>query len=361
VGLSFYATNPGSDFGAVLALSRATGAKLWDVPFYRSVNALALKDTVLYVGGEFFSPSRAVIPVSTATGAEVGGWGVANDAKAYALAVTPTGLLVGGVFTSLGGQARTNLAMLDHATGLATAWDPEPNDAVWSLAAAGNTLFCGGDFTTIAGQPRSHLASVALDSAAAGAWEPGANATVRGLTFDQGVLFAAGSFTSLGGQARSCFAAVDPTRGAVLPVDLGIEPGHTVYAVAHAGGRMVAVGSQTTAGVEPTLALTALAGPDPVLVVDGPRERRDRGTLHVEPQPARTVAEVRLKLPRETDAEIGLYDLTGRRLAILDPWNHRPAGEVTISLEARKLPPGMYIVRAITPEGDVAGKLVVLA
>jgi hypothetical protein len=72
------------------------------------------------------------------------------------------------------------------------------------------------------------------------------------------------------------------------------------------------------------------------------------------------VAQVRLKLPRETDAEIGLYDLTGRKLAILQPWGHRPAGEVTISLEARQLQPGIYLVRAITPEGDIAGKLVVL-
>jgi len=45
---------------------------------------------------------------------------------------------------------------------------------------------------------------------------------------------------------------------------------------------------------------------------------------------------------------------------VLDPRNHRPAGEVTIALEARRLLPGIYIVRATTPEGDVAGKLVVL-
>jgi hypothetical protein len=127
-----------------------------------------------------------------------------------------------------------------------------------------------------------------------------------------------------------------------------------------AAGHTFASGSQTSAGTEPTQALTVVAGPGSLPDSDRPGGRAGRATLRIEPQPARTVASVKLRLPRETDAEIGLYDLNGRRLAILEPWGHRPAGEVTVALEARKLPPGIYLVRAITPEGDIAGKLVIL-
>jgi hypothetical protein len=146
----------------------------------------------------------------------------------------------------------------------------------------------------------------------------------------------------------------------VLPLDAGIGLGHQIMSVNAAGGSTFAAGSQTVAGTEPTQALTVVAGPDPLLAVGDAGKRNDRGSLRVDPQPARTVAQVKLRLPRETEAEIGLYDLTGRRLAVLEPWGRRPAGEVTISLQARQLQPGIYLVRAITPEGDIAGKLVVL-
>jgi hypothetical protein len=358
--LSFFAPQTGFYVSRVNAYSRTTGALVWERDTYRSTNALAVRDTVLYIGGEFFTPSRAVIAVSAATGTEIP-WGVAVDARANALAATPQGLVVGGVFSSLGGQARTNLAMLDYATGAATDWDPGPDGAVWALALAGNTLYCGGDFANVGGQPRSRLASLALDSGVPAAWDPGANASVRSLAFAQGVVLAGGSFTIAGSQARNCLAALNPLSGAALPLDLGLGLGHAVMAVGAAGGHVFAAGSQSTAGTEPTLALTVVSGPDPLLAVgDGARDRGGRASLRVDPQPARTVANVRLRLPRETDAEIGLYDLTGRRLAILDPWGHRPAGEVTIALEARKLPPGIYLVRAITPDGDIAGKLVIL-
>ncbi|HXS81619.1 MAG TPA: PQQ-binding-like beta-propeller repeat protein [Methylomirabilota bacterium] len=359
VGQSFFEGAAGSDVGEVVAYSRETGAKLWERPMYRTVSALAVRDTVLYVGGEFFSPSRAVVAVSAATGAEIP-WGVDADARAYALQATSAGLVVGGVFTSLGGQPRSHLAMLDYATGEATAWDPEPDAAVWSLAAAGKTLFCGGDFTSIAGRPRTRLAALALDTGEPDGWAPAANATVRALDYEQGVLYVGGGFTTVAGQPRTGLAALNPSSGAVLPLEAGLGLGHAVASIVAAAGHTFASGSQTSAGTEPTQALTVVAGPGSLPDSDRPGGRAGRATLRIEPQPARTVASVKLRLPRETDAEIGLYDLNGRRLAILEPWGHRPAGEVTVALEARKLPPGIYLVRAITPEGDIAGKLVIL-
>jgi hypothetical protein len=45
---------------------------------------------------------------------------------------------------------------------------------------------------------------------------------------------------------------------------------------------------------------------------------------------------------------------------VLVPWGHHSAGEYTVELGQRQLQPGIYLVRATTPEGDLAGKLVVV-
>jgi hypothetical protein len=301
-----------------------------------------------------------LLALDARSGASVDWAGSTSGGAVLALCATPAGLAAGGTFASAGGQPRSNLALLDRASGLATDWDPGADGAVSAFALAGTTLYCGGDFNTIGGEPRARLAALSLATGGPEPWDPGANAGVRALAFQQGIVYAGGGFTTAGGQPRVCLAALHPATGAALPWDVAIELGHSVLAVSVAGGHVFAGGTQVSAGAEPTRGFGAFLAPEPLLDVRGSGPRRARGEIRVEPQPARTVAQVKLTLPRETEAEIGLYDLTGRRLAILEPWGHRPAGEVTIALEARKLQPGIYLVRAVTPEGDLAGKLVVV-
>ena len=343
---------------SVHAYSRTAGAELW-ARVFRRVNALAVMDTVLFVGGAFDTPGRAVIPLHGVTGVEIAGWGVAVDATAYALQVTPAGLAVGGEFTSIGGQPRHDLAMLDLSTGLATAWAPEPDGPVRSFALAGSALFCGGDFSHVGSEARARLAALTLDTGAPLAWNPGADTTVRSLALHQGVLYAGGSFSTIGGQPRTRVATLDPSTGATLPLDAQILPGRDVFSVTPVAGRLFISGSQFSAGSEPTWGLTVVPAEDPLLGVE-PGGLIGRASLRVEPQPARTIARVSLTLPRATDVEVGLYDVSGRRLAVLAPRGHRPAGELTLSLEARRLRPGVYLVRASTAEGDITRKLVAL-
>ncbi|GIW09479.1 MAG: hypothetical protein KatS3mg061_0536 [Dehalococcoidia bacterium] len=77
-----------------------------------------------------------------------------------ALAVSGSTVYVGGLFTSVGGQARNYLAALDAATGNVTSWNPNANGSVYALAVSGSTVYVGGDFTSVGGQarnsPRSH-------------------------------------------------------------------------------------------------------------------------------------------------------------------------------------------------------------
>ena len=57
-------------------------------------------------------------------------------------------ILVGGVFTSIGGQTRNCIARLDPTTGLADSFNPNANDAVYSIAVqADGKILVGGSFT----------------------------------------------------------------------------------------------------------------------------------------------------------------------------------------------------------------------
>ena len=47
---------------------------------------------------------------------------------------------------SIGGQPRNFIAALDAATGLATAWNPNPNERIYSLAVSRGTVYAAGNF-----------------------------------------------------------------------------------------------------------------------------------------------------------------------------------------------------------------------
>jgi hypothetical protein len=91
-------------------------------------------------------------------------WNPNANSTVDALGVGDSAVYAGGYFTTIGGQARKRLAAVHAITGLATAWNPDPNNvAVYVLAVRGNVVYAGGDFTSIGGQPRTRIA--ALDAA----------------------------------------------------------------------------------------------------------------------------------------------------------------------------------------------------
>ena len=62
------------------------------------------------------------------------------------------------------------------------------------------------------------------------------------------------------------------------------------------------------------------------------------------PNPARTQATVRYEVPVETDIEIAVYDLLGRRVATLAD-RRAPAGRAQVQLRTGPLPNGPYLLR----------------
>src|SRR5439155_275861 len=141
------------------------------------------------------------------------------SATVIAIAVQTDGkILVGGFFTSIGGQTRNRIARLDATTGLAESLDPNANNAVFSIAVqADGKILAGGEFfgaNSIGGATRNRIARLDATTGLADSFDPNANAQVSSVAVQaDGKILAGGSFTSIGGATRNRIARLDATTG----------------------------------------------------------------------------------------------------------------------------------------------------
>ena len=99
---------------------------------------------------------------------------------------------------------------------LDSSFNPSANGAVSSLAVqVDGKILVGGGFTTLGGQPRSRVARLNAGGTLDGSFNPGANGAVSSLVVQaDGKILVAGGFTTLGGKSRNRVArlvTVDPT------------------------------------------------------------------------------------------------------------------------------------------------------
>jgi hypothetical protein len=189
------------------------------------VKALSLYGTTLYVGGNFSGTNsiggadRNRIAALDATTGAATSWDpnagfCACEVAALAVSGDGTTVYAGGLFNSIGGQTRHNIAALDATTGNATSFDPDANGAVRALAVSGSTIFAGGNFNgagSIGGVDRSHIAALKAANGTATTWDPNADSFVDALAVYGSTVYAGGGFSNIGGAARNRIAALDAT------------------------------------------------------------------------------------------------------------------------------------------------------
>src|SRR6185437_13019902 len=195
------------------------------------VEALAQDGTYVYLGGAFTalaSPTSGATQthtrlarVSLATGIPDATWNPTVDGDVTALALDPSQskLVIGGLFTTVNGTARTNLAEVSTTNGsLVSGFTASTDDQVRALLLDSGQVLVGGDFTHVDGAPATRLARVdegsgALDSS----FTTTIDKPVLSLAAPSGRSFyvIGGSFTTVGGQARSFLAEVSQSSGAV--------------------------------------------------------------------------------------------------------------------------------------------------
>jgi uncharacterized delta-60 repeat protein len=174
----------------------------------------------------------------------------------HAMAIQSDGkILVGGFFTSIGGQFRNRIARLDPTNGLPDSFNPGANDIVRSIVIQTNgMILVGGDFSTIAGTNRSRIARLDPITAFADSFNPNANSSSAVYSIaiqNDGKILAGGTFTNIGGQGRNLTARLDATNGSADSWNPNVSGGEQplVQSLAvQAGGKIVIAGYFTSVG-----------------------------------------------------------------------------------------------------------------
>ncbi len=217
------------------------------------VNAIVVKDGVVYIGGNFNSVlnetrnNLAAIDV----GGSVTSWNPNADGEVNTLAISNEIVYAGGSFTVIGGQSRSRLAAIDMG-GSAISWNPGANGPVYSLVINNDTVYIGGEFNSVGSQARNYLAAIDVGGSVT-SWDPNADASVQTLTVDNNTVYVGGKFTTIGDQNRNRLAAIE-VGGSLTSWNPNVD-GYSVGALAinndivYAGGEFTSVGSQTRNGL----------------------------------------------------------------------------------------------------------------
>ncbi len=144
----------------------------------------------------------------------------AADFPVYAIALQADGkILVGGGFTSIGGQIRHRVARLDSTTGLADSFDPNMNANVLSIAVQGDgKILVGGNFhgpNSVGGETRNYIARIDPTTGVADSFNPNANDSVLSVAVQaDGKILAGGAFSYIGGSTRNGIARLNAATAA---------------------------------------------------------------------------------------------------------------------------------------------------
>lgn len=211
----------------------------------------------------------------------------------YATGLQPDGrIVIGGLFGTVGGSTRNNVARVQSQGQVDTGFNPDANAMVRCLAVqADGRVILGGDFTQVGGVNRDRLARVNPDGTLDTSFNPAPDYPVSSVVVQpDGKILIAGGFTSLGATPRKSVArllesgAVDPsfdpgvgTNAAILHLALQ-EDGKvlisgaftTVSDVPHTGvARLTSTGAVDAGFANPAVAGTNAAVTCTSLQADG--------------------------------------------------------------------------------------------
>jgi len=216
----------------------------WQVD--NTVWTIAYGNGVVYVGGQFQNAKPPGEASGTTTGevsrtylaafnsttgalitsfdpviAETSG---SSSPAVYALALSPDGstLYVGGLFNSVNGSYRDNLAAFNTSTGALTSWKPSAYGKVNALAVASSgTIYAGGGFTalgtsgTTAGIQSRTYAGAVDTSGNLLPWAPVLDNALTSVAVDpdNSQILVGGYFANINGVYQPAAGAVDPVNG----------------------------------------------------------------------------------------------------------------------------------------------------
>ena len=221
-----------------------------------TVYALAALGTNLYAGGDFaMAGDVAAANIAKWDGTSWSALGSGVNNPVYALAVLGSNLYAGGWFDMAGGSAVSSIANWDGSSWSALGSgmrgpfeDPFELGYVYALAALGSNLYAGGIFTTAGGTAATNIAKWNGDS-----WSPlgvgmgGFFVNVSALVVAGSDLYAGGYFTTAGSIPANNIARWNGSSWSALGLGTGGNF-RSVSALAVTGPDLYAGGSFSVAG-----------------------------------------------------------------------------------------------------------------
>lgn len=140
---------------------------------------LANSGDQLYVGGDFSTiggQNRNNIARFTIKTGQIESWNPNADDRVFAFAISDSTIYVGGIFSTIGGQNRNRIAELDTSTGMVSSWNPNISNAlnhfIRSISILNTTVYVAGDFTSVGGQDRNQMAVIDMVTGTPESWNP---------------------------------------------------------------------------------------------------------------------------------------------------------------------------------------------
>jgi uncharacterized delta-60 repeat protein len=180
--------------------------------------------------------------------------GTGASGVVYALAEQPDGkVLVGGGFSTFDGVARNRIARLNADGSLDTSFDPGSGADNWVDAVvlqSDGKVLVGGLFSTFDGVARSRIARLDSDGSLDTSFDPGtgANAVVNDLALQpDGRVLIGGAFSTVDGVARNRIARLETDGSVDVSFDPGTGADSSLWALAlQFDGKVLAGGEFTT-------------------------------------------------------------------------------------------------------------------
>ncbi len=167
-------------------------------------------------------------------------------------------VLTSGIFSSIGGQTRRNIARLDATAGLADSFNPNASDGVYAIGVqADGKILAGGGFVSIGGQTRHSIARLDATTGLADSFNPNANGNVDSIAVQaDGRILASGDFNNIGGQTRNHIARLDTTTGAADSFNPNANNNSVGAITVQVDGKILAGGDFTSLSPNGGLAVT---------------------------------------------------------------------------------------------------------
>jgi len=282
------------------------------------------------------------------------------DAPVRTISVDGDRIYVGGDFSHAGDMEASAIAVWNSTTGTWSSLGSGVVGMVEAILIDGDMVYVGGFFSLPGETAQTNIAVWDTRSERWQALGSGIDGIVETLTLLDGDLVAGGEFRTIDGRTVNNVARWD---GSVWqPVGQGVTRGNGtafVTALATLGDDLYVGGEFTLAGSIPSYNLGRWRTATSISTVERtPRTTTEPG-LWIAPNPASSASSIRFRLDRAEHVSLALYDMAGRRVALLVD-GPIEAGEHIVELENKGIPPGTYLCGMRSDTTSASGVLLII-